>query len=286
MTRLLRAIALLAPLVLGTAVGAQEATLVPVTVDGERVRLEMRIYRPATSDPAPTLVFNHGSTGRGTDPRAFTRRIDYPEVAKFFVDRGWAVVMPARRGRGGSEGLYDEGFAPNRALGYVCDPSLSLAGAERALRDVEAAMDAILAMPFVDPTRVMIGGQSRGGILSVAYAGRRPEQVKGVINFVGGWMGAGCPYPINRTLFVRGARYPGETLWLYGDEDRFYPLSHSRDNFAAFQSAGGKGHFHEFPPGAGGHGIWQFPKNWAPLVQGYLERQGLASQKPETDVSR
>jgi len=71
----------------------------------------------------PTLVFNHGSTGRGTDPRAFTRPIDYPEVAKFFVDRGWAVVMPARRGRGGSEGPYDEGFATNRALGYVCDPS-------------------------------------------------------------------------------------------------------------------------------------------------------------------
>ena len=279
MTRLVRAIALLAPLSLGTAAGAQEATLVPVTVDGERVRLEMRIYRPVTSEPAPTLVFNHGSTGRGIDPRVFTRRIDYPEVAKFFVDRGWAVVMPARRGRGGSEGLYDEGFAPNRALGYVCDASLPLAGAERALRDVEAAMDAILAMPFVDPTRVMIGGQSRGGILSVAYAGRRPEQVKGVINFVGGWMGVGCPYPINRTLFVRGARYPGETLWLYGDEDRFYPLSHSRENFAAFQSAVGTGTFHEFPPSAGGHGIWQFPNNWAPLVAGYLERQGLPSEK-------
>jgi len=48
-------------------------------------------------------------------------------------------------------------------------------------------MDAILAMPFVDDERVVMGGQSRGGILSVAYAGRRPEQVKGVINFVGGW---------------------------------------------------------------------------------------------------
>jgi dipeptidyl aminopeptidase/acylaminoacyl peptidase len=48
-------------------------------------------------------------------------------------------------------------------------------------------MDAVLAFPFVDPTRVVIGGQSRGGILSIAYAGQRPEQVKGVVNFVGGW---------------------------------------------------------------------------------------------------
>jgi len=49
--------------------------------------------------------------------------------------------------------------------------TLSVAGADRALRDVEAAMDATLAMPLVDRTRVVIGGQSRGGILSVAYAG-------------------------------------------------------------------------------------------------------------------
>ncbi|MGH7302169.1 MAG: alpha/beta hydrolase family protein [Candidatus Rokuibacteriota bacterium] len=39
-------------------------------------------------------------------------------------------------------------------------------------------------MPFVDPTRVVIGGQSRGGILSVAYAGQHPQQIKGVINLV------------------------------------------------------------------------------------------------------
>jgi dienelactone hydrolase len=280
------AIALLATVMSVAAAGAQEATLVPVTVDGERVRLEMRIYRPATAEPAPTLVFNHGSTGRGTDPRAFTRPIDFPEVAKFFVARGWAVVMPARRGRGGSEGVYDEGFGANRAFGYVCDSTLSLAGADHALRDVEAAMDAILAMPFVDTSRVVIGGQSRGGVLSVAYAGRRPEQLKGVINFAGGWLGAGCRSPVNRTLFERGARYSGETLWLYGDEDRFYPLSHSRENFAAFQAAGGKGRFQEFPAAAGGHGLWQFPSYWGPFVESYLKQQGLPSEKRETGVSR
>ena len=32
-------------------------------------------------------------------------------------------------------------------------------------------------MPFVDSKRVIIGGQSRGGILSVIYAGQHPEQV-------------------------------------------------------------------------------------------------------------
>lgn len=272
----------LVPLLGASASWAQGARMVPVTIDGQTVRLEMRIYQPATAGAVPTLVFNHGSTGRGSDPRSFTRPIDYPEVAQVFVERGWAVVMPARRGRGGSEGQYDEGFAPNRSLGYACDLAYSLPGAERALRDIEAAMDAILAFPFVDPTRVVIAGQSRGGILSVAYAGQHPVQVKGVINFVGGWVGAGCDRAtgVNQKLFARGARYPGEMLWLYGDDDFFYPLSHSRESFAAFQRAGGVGTFHELPPGAGGHYIWRQPSGWVAFVEAYLKRQRLPSEKP------
>src|SRR5436190_23712554 len=100
--------ALLLILALGLVVSpaaAQETRMVPVTVDGEVPRLEMRVYQPAATGRVPTLVFNHGSTGSGTNPAVFTRSIDYPEVAQFFVERGWAVVMPARRGRGGSEGL-------------------------------------------------------------------------------------------------------------------------------------------------------------------------------------
>jgi dienelactone hydrolase len=261
---------------------AQETRTVPVTVDGEPVRLQMRIYRPASESPAPTLVFNHGSTGTGTNPDAFARPLDFPEVARFFVARGWAVVIPARRGRGGSEGVYDEGFWPDRARGYACDQTLSAAGADRALRDMEAAMRAIVAMPFVDRTRVAIGGQSRGGVLSVAYAGLHPREVKGVINFVGGWNGARCRLAatINQALFARGAPYPDDTLWIYGDQDVFYSLDHSRVNFAAFQKAGGRGEFHELPAEAGGHYVWLQPDRWAPLVERYLKRRGLPSEQP------
>ena len=270
---------LLALLVLALPAVAQDIIMVPVTVDGETVKLAIRIYKPTTDVPGPTLVFNHGSTGRGTDPSIMVRPIDFPPLAQLFVGRGWAVVMPARRGRGGSDGQSDEGFAPDRSAGYSCEPALSIPGADRALRDMDAAMGAILAMPFVDRNRVVIGGQSRGGILSVAYAGQHPTQVKAVINFVGGWMGARCvnASAINQALFTRGARYPGEVLWLYGDGDPFYPLSHSRENFAAFKAAGGKGTFLEFssPSGANGHQIVRYPDLWRPIVDDYLRRQGL-----------
>jgi len=269
-------------ILVATTARAQETRMVPVTVDGERVPLQMRVYPPTTDTPAPTLVFNHGSTGTGTNPEAFARPLDFPEVARFFVARGWAVVIPARRGRGGSEGHYDEGFWPNRSWGYACDPALSIAGADRALRDIEAAVHAIVELPFVDRTRVVIGGQSRGGVLSVAYAGQHPERVKGVINFVGGWNGTRCQHAatINQSLFVRGARYPDDTMWIYGDGDLFYSLAHSRANFAAFQSAGGQGAFHELPTEAGGHYLWRRPDRWAPLVESYLKRRGLPSETP------
>jgi dienelactone hydrolase len=139
-------------------------------------------------------------------------------------------------------------------------------------------MRAILSMPFVDAEHVVIGGQSRGGILSVAYAGLHPEQVKGVINFVGGWSGGSCRTTVNESLFIRGARYPGEILWLYADGDPFYSLSHSQANFAAFRAAGGRGTFAELeaPPNPfGGHGLFAYPDVWAAPVNAYLKRRGL-----------
>jgi hypothetical protein len=70
-------------------------------------------------------------------------------------------------------------------------------------------------------------------------------------------------------------------IWLYGDWDFFYPLFHSRENFAAFQAAGGKDIFHEFipPPGLGGHGIVAHPDLWASVLDTYLKRQDLVNEK-------
>ena len=164
--------------------------------------------------------------------------------------------MPARRGRAGSEGQYDEGFSTIRALGYPCISSLSLRGADRALQDIDAAMSAIITMPFVDAERVVIGGVSRGGALGIAYAGMHPAQIKGVINFVGGWLGKPCPTmaSVNQSVLNRGAPYPGESAWFYGEDDSYYSLAHSRENFMAYTAAGGNGLFHAFAvPAANGH---------------------------------
>lgn len=206
--------------------------------------------------------------------RLFTSTWTSPALARFFNERGWMVAFPQRRGRGKSGGLYDEGFAPDRS-GYSCEPKLSLPGLERALTDIDVAAAYLAGRPDVDGKQMLLGGQSRGGIAAIAYAGIHPDRFTGVINFVGGWVGDPCWYAdvINGESFRRGATYPRPTLWLYGENDPFYRVSHSRKNFEAFKAAGGTGTFHVFEMDAGqsGHGLLSNPARWNETVQSYLE---------------
>jgi pimeloyl-ACP methyl ester carboxylesterase len=276
--------------IIGVTPAVAQLAMVPVTLDGATVRLATITHKPAGNGPFPTLIFHHGSTGTGRDSALFARPYDPVSLANWFTARGWAVVFPARRGRGGSEGLYDEGFEADRSRGYICDDSVSVQGADRALRDIDAITASILAQPFVDRSRFIVGGQSRGGILSVAWSGMRPNLPKGVINFVGGWQGGLCrtATKVNGDLFKRGAAFRTPSLWLYGDNDTYYPLIHSRGNFEAFRSAGGSGSFNEYklPEGTNGHFVAAYPHLWEAAMERYLGERGLPAKhasRPMTD---
>lgn len=242
---------------------------------GQPVRLEVVIFKPPGAGPFPTVVFNHGSTGRGDDPALFGLTWTSEPLARFFNDRGWLVAFPQRRGRGNSGGLYDEGFEPDRSR-YSCTPALSLAGLERALQDLDAAVAQLQDRPDVDRRKMIVGGQSRGGILAVAYAGTRPAPFRAAINFVGGWMSDRCPHPeaINTATFRRAGAARVPTLWLYGEHDAFYGIAHSRANFDAFVAAGGVGTFlaYDLGPGADGHGLIRRPDLWQAAVASFIGR--------------
>jgi dienelactone hydrolase len=163
---------------------------------------------------------------------------------------------------------------------YACDPKLALRGADPALTDIEAAVEMLRQRPEVTKQPIVMVGVSRGGILSIAYAGMHPQEVAGVINFVGGWSGERCQSPNNDTLFKRGAKFSRETLWLYGDNDPFYSLAYTRARFAEFKAAGGKGAFFEFDvPSGNGHMVMSFPQLWRTDVDHYLERIGASTSE-------
>ena len=245
----------------------------PFVENGQPVDLEVVMLKPLEGQRFPAIVFHHGSTGNGSDPSTFGLTFVSKPVTQYFVERGWMVVFPQRRGRGRSGGLYDEGFKRDKS-GYSCEAGLALAGAEHALQDLDVITDWVRSRADVDTTRMLVGGTSRGGVLSVVHVARRPDIYLGAINFVGGWIAEGCGdfREINTSLFTDGAAFPGTSLWLYGENDSFYSLPYSRTNFDAFTIAGGLGTFIELgrAPGLNGHFIINDPETWASPVDEYL----------------
>lgn len=246
--------------------------------NGKTVSLEVVIFRPVGKGPFPTVVFNHGSTGRGNNPAIFTKTYTNKAIVDFFCEKGWLVIFPQRRGRGNSDGLYDEGFEKDRSQ-YSCSPDLSLAGVERALADIDQVVDYLKAYKDVDKNKMIIAGQSRGGILSIAYAGTRPNIFKAAINFVGGWMSDQCPNPeaINTVTFKRGAAFKQPTIWLYGENDPFYNIKHSRKNFDEFIKSGGKGKFltYTLDKNLNGHLVIENPNLWHKDIEIFIKELSL-----------
>jgi dienelactone hydrolase len=238
----------------------------PWTEGGRSLTLELVIYRPPGAGPFPTLVFHHGSTGNGDDPTLFRQTFSSEAVAKSFADAGWMVLFPQRRGRGNSDGLYDEGFVPDRSR-YSCEAPLATAGLTRALEDAEVVRQHVRARPDVDATRILVGGFSRGGLLAVAHAAQQATSYRGTLNFVGGWLGEACvgAVEVNRSAFAAAGTGPRSSLWLYGENDPFYSPAHSQANFDAFIANGGAGTYRLYrrsSAGASGHLIMNEPTLW------------------------
>lgn len=255
--------------------GQREFLTTDITEDGEAIELAVAIYVPDGDGPFPLALVHHGSTGSGTSERDFEWVFTNDWFADVLNAHGWIVAFPQRRGRGGSDGLYDEGFAEDRSEGYSTEARLSLPGAERALIDANAALAALRKRPDVSDEAVLFTGVSRGGVVALMQAGDQPEDTAGVINFVGGWMTESPGDPeINPTLFRRVEGYDGTVLSIYGKDDPLYSIDHSRANLAQIEAVGATSEFHvaTVPEFNRGHWVLWWPLLWEEVVEDYLHR--------------
>jgi len=241
---------------------------------GKPATLEATLYRPAGKGPHPVLLFNHGSTGGGTVALSVTLRPS--RQAQFFVERGFAVLAPMRRGRGTSDGAHAEHEG-------TCARDILGAGLARAIEDVDAAIVYLRSQRWADAERVLVAGQSRGGILSVAYAAERPRTVLGVINFAGGWTSQRCDVAsdgFNRATFASaGRRTRIPMLWLYAEEDGYYSATWVRRYYEAFALGGGIATFHLLPAfRSDGHHLVNRIDLWGAPADDFLRRLNLSSR--------
>ena len=243
------------------------------TPDGARpIMLEATFYPPAGHGPAPLAIFTHGSdVGRNQ-----LRTWSFSTEAHWLRDNGFALLALMRRGRGRSEGINGEEDFGRAHDGSLVDVS---AGVAQAVEDLESAIAYGRTLPGIRPGPVLLAGQSRGGFLAMHYAGLKPGEVMGVVNFSGGWYPYGpvtTPYCANAG---RGSADKVPQLWLYADNDKLYNEALIREYYQAFTAAGGLARFeflHDVP--GDGHLLRLHPDRWRPTADQF--RATLNLQRP------
>jgi dienelactone hydrolase len=144
------------------------------------VPLRTTVFKPqdeASQSPLrrPLAVINHGSE----EGREATSMPVFYWLSRWFVERGYVVVLPQRRGYGATGGEAKE------AKDNCSDPDHFTAGMEAA-DDIEGALRFMRTQDFIDPARIAVVGVSTGGWGALALAARNPDGVRLIVNFAGG----------------------------------------------------------------------------------------------------
>jgi dienelactone hydrolase len=236
-------------------------------------------YRPGGAGPFALIVLSHGSPFDAAARPAMDRyRVLTPIGA--FVARGYAVLVPMRRGFGATGGAFAEGY------GTCANPNYLRAGNEAA-RDILAAMAYGQAQGFVRRDAVILAGQSLGGYASIAAASLQPKGLVAVVNFSGGnggrptiAPGEPCrPERLAAAFAAWGARVQVPVLWHYTENDQFFAPRHVREWHSAFAKAGGVGPLVMQPPfGRDGHGVFASTDGvrvWAPAFDRFVAEFGI-----------
>jgi dienelactone hydrolase len=246
--------------------------LIPSTE--RNVLMRSTVFRPPGAGPFPLVVINHGSSQR-LEQRADQSVPAFVTMARWFVARGYAVVVPQRPGHGETGGSYLEDQ-------NGCEEADFHGSGLRTADSIAAAIDYMTGQPFVRKTGVVVVGTSAGGWGALALASRNPRGVAAVINFAGGRGGrvngeAGNNCAPSR--LIEAARAYGSTaripsLWIYAENDSYFTPTLSKRMADAYRSAGGRVDYRLVPPfGAEGHLLMQASDGaavWGPIVERFL----------------
>jgi len=188
----------------------ESVVMVPKKTGLFTTEIETTLYLPEGTGPFPVAVVNHGKAYG--DPR-FQARYRPVVAARFFLQRGYAVVVPMRQGFSKSSGSY---------IGGGCNVESN--GREQA-GDVAAVLDHVTAQPWADKSRIVVVGQSHGGWTTLALGASGYPGVQGLINFAGGLRQDQCTGWQQGLIGAAGTygkvtRVP--SLWFYGDNDSYF----------------------------------------------------------------
>jgi dienelactone hydrolase len=261
----------------------QQLWWVPIDTGAERSLLETTVYRPAGPGPFPLVTINHGKPRpSSTDPSAM--RPNFSAAAHWFVERGFAVVVPMRRGYGRSSGPISDTAGPCSSRDYV-------GTALKTAAEMEGVVTYLRNQSFVDRNRVVVVGQSYGGLGALGVAYDKPEGVVGIVNFAGG-AGSNRPGEIcsGRERLIAAIGRLGERnvlpqVWLYAANDHYFEPNLAHAMVEAYRVGSRAPVTFVDLPAFGDDGHFTFargdPAIWAAPVDRYLASLQIARPTPQ-----
>ncbi len=234
-----------------------------------KLELETTFFVPPGTGPFPLVVINHGKASG--NPR-FDSRARYLAASREFLRRGYLVALPMRPGFSKSGGGYIEARCNIESNGYL---------------QAETLIDflgEITKRPEIDPSRILIIGQSHGGLTAMALGAKGFPGVLGILNFAGGYRYTGDSCIWAKSLVDAFESYGKTTripsLWFYGDNDSYWGKDLPKKMHSAYQAAGGNAHLVSFGTFAKGDAHSMFSNAdgaaiWWPETEIFLRKIGL-----------
>lgn len=255
----------------------EQVVMIPAGVDGKAL-LETTLFRPDGPGPFPLLVINHGK--QAGSPR-HQQRDRFIFLATAFVKRGYAVMVPMRQGYASSTGTFTD---------YGCDMT---ANGYAQADDVIDAIDYARTLNYVDDSRIVVAGQSYGGMATVALGTHDIPGLRGLINFSGGLRDNGGTCNWQSALVKAFARYGAsnrvDSLWMYGANDSHFSPSLVTRMYGAYTRSGGKGSLVRYGPfKRDAHAMVASrdgDKVWLPEVEQFLRKIDMPTKEAYTVIT-
>ena len=238
----------------------------------QSVALETTVFQPPGPGPFPLLIINHGK--QAGDPHLQPRdRFVY--MAAAFVRRGYAVMVPMRTGFAHSSGTYQDFGCNMTANGYA------------QAADVRDVISYARGRSWIDPTRIVVAGQSYGGLATLALATQQIPGLRGVLNFAGGLRvdGGACDWQdaLVQAYASYGAAATVPSLWMYGANDSYFKPELVTRMHDAYVQAGGQARLVAYGAFKRDAHVMlasrDGPAVWLPETERFLRQVGMPTQE-------
>ena len=255
-------------------------------VFGRTLELYTEVFKPGGPGPFPVLIYAHGRSGTQQERSAMSEIIPRSYL-QFWIKRGFAVVASARPGYGRTGGIDREIPGHSWSSAGACQGTpnpeqvAKIAGAA-----VEATISWLRDQPWANNAKLILSGNSVGGLTMVSLGATDQQGVVGYINFAGGIAGnpglspgkSCAPEIVRDAYFKYGKSTRIPNLWIYAENDLFWGSETPKTWHAAFAAGGSSTKLVTTPPvhGKDGHDlIFVGQSLWTEPVDEFLKQNGL-----------